>query len=510
MCYHLHDFFYFICIVIDATIISKEELIEENKKLQFENFAIRHELEQLKRLIFGKKSERFIPTLPAEQLSMGLLVEEQEAPAPITETILYNRNKPTTKKEPSIRMQFPADLPREEVVIEPIEDITGCVRIGEEVSEVLEMTSAKFYVRKTIRPKYARKNGEGIAIGMLPSRINEKGLLGTSIICQLLVDKFIDHLPVYRQQERMKRIGMDIHYNTLIDATHEGIRWLEVLYDTLKNQVFKSNYIHADETPIKVLDSVKKGTTHRGYFWVYYSLPDRSVLFDYRHGRGMEGPSTLLQDYKGYLQTDGYEVYASLVKNNKDIIHLGCMAHARRKFEEALINDRAIAEKGLTYFQQLYEIERMLTLANARVEEIKITRQQKSVPLLKEMEAWLKECYAKVLPKSPIGKAIFYSLTRWETLTEYTNNGILRIDNNLVENSIRPVALGRKNYLFCGSHQAAMRSAMMYSLFASCKAHGINPEKWLKHVLYIIPNYPINKIADLLPCSETKNFFDSL
>lgn len=492
--------------MINEQINYKDKYEQANLEL----IQLRHELAQLKQMIFGRKNERFISSTPTEQLSIGLEVPVIEAPAPVIETIRYDRVKPSSKKEVADRMQFPAELPREEIVLEPEEDVTDCVKIGEEVTEVLEMTPAKFYVRKTIRPKYARKNGEGIAIAALPSRVNPKGLLGTSIITQLLVDKFVDHLPVYRQEERFKRIGIKIPYTTLVDATHQGIKWLEVLYESLRQKIFATSYIHADETPNKVLDKNKKGTTHTGYYWVYYSPIERLVLFDYREGRGEEGPGDMLKTYTGYLQTDGYGVYDKIVAKYKTITHLACMAHARRNFVEAISNDQAKAEKALVYYQLIYQIERELEEGNAD-EETKLTiRQQKAVPILEEMEKWMKDAYSDCMPKSPIGKAIAYHLRRSEELKVYTQNGKLRIDNNLVENSIRPVALGRKNYLFSGSHEAAKRSAMIYSLFGSCKAHGINPEKWLKYILDNIPDYPIAKIQLLLPSKEMKEFIDSL
>lgn len=491
-------------------MIEQVDYKEKYEQASLEVIQLRHELAQLKKMIFGKKNERFIPSTPTEQLAIGLEVTAIEAPTPVIETIKYDRVKATSKKEVVARMQFPAELPREEVVLEPEEDVTGCVKIGEEVTEVLEMTPAKFYVRKTIRPKYARKSGDGIAIASLLSRVNPKGLLGTSIITQLLIDKFVDHLPVYRQQERFNRAGLKIPYSTLVDATHEGIKWMEVLYESLRQKIFATSYIHADETPNKVLDKNKKGTTHKGYYWVYYSPIERLVLFDYREGRGEEGPGDMLKTYTGYLQTDGYGVYDKIVASHKGIVHLACMAHARRNFVEARDNDQAKAEKALLYYQSLYQIEKELEESNADAETKLKARQEKAVPILKEMETWMQETYASCMPKSPIGKAIAYHLKRKEELTAYTQNGTLRIDNNLVENSIRPVALGRKNYLFSGSHEAAKRSAMIYSLLGCCKAHGINPEKWLKYILDIIPDYPISKINILLPSPEMKEFIDSL
>ena len=226
--------------------------------------------------------------------------------------------------------------------------------------------------------------------------------------------------------------------------------------------------------------------------------PHEQILFDYRQGRRREGPMEILKDFKGHLQTDGYAVY-DLFKDNKDITVLHCMAHARRMFFEAQDNDLPRATYAMEEIQKLYAIERRAKEENLHPEQILTLRQTQSSPLLQSLGQWMKEQYVQTLPKSSIGKALGYSIERWKELTMYTSDGKLNIDNNPVENSIRPVAIGRKNYLFAGSHEAAQRSAMLYSLMGTCKLHGINPVVYLKNVLQCINNRPINKITDLLP-----------
>jgi hypothetical protein len=259
-----------------------------------------------------------------------------------------------------------------------------------------------------------------------------------------------------------------------------------------------SSYLQADETTIKVLDKDKKGKTHLGYYWVYRAPLKNMVLFDYRQGRGGGGPQEVLKNYKGYLQTDGYEVYEHFAKT-EGITLTGCMAHARRKFIEAQNNDSVRAEYILMHMQTLYELERQAQQEQLTVEQRYALRQEKALPILDTLHEWMKYNYQSVTPQSPIGKAIAYSLQRWDKLCVYTTNGALLIDNNLVENSIRPVALGRKNYLFAGSHNAAQRSAMIYSLLGTCRINNINPYDWLRDVFEKIPTHPINKIEDLLP-----------
>lgn len=476
--------------------LSREELILTITELK-------HELDQLKRLVFGSRHEKFVPTTPPEQLALPLnTVEKEPTPPPTIRTVSYTRTVPSKKKEPAVRMKLPADLPREVVVIEPAEDVTDYKQIGVEITEELEYTPGKFYVRQFKRPKYARleatQEQDSVVIGALPVRLIDKGIAGPGLLAQIIIDKYLDHLPLYRQIERYKRVGVTFSDSTLSAWVSRCSQELEVLYAKHRDQVLSSDYIQVDETTIKVLDKDKKGKTHLGYYWVYREVQNNMILFDYQQGRGREGPQALLKDFKGHLQTDGYEVYESFGKK-EGICLIGCMAHARRKFTEALDNDRTRAEYVLTHLQTLYKLEREAQLEQLSPEQRYALRQEQAVPILTLLEEWMKENYQAVLPQSPIGKALAYSLQRWDKLCGYTRDGKLQIDNNLVENAIRPVALGRKNYLFAGSHNAAQRAAMLYSLLGTCKVNNINPYNWLRDVFERIPTYPINKITDLLP-----------
>lgn len=482
--------------------LSKEELITQVIESSYEVASLKEELAQLKRLVFGRKSERFIPSTPDEQLSLGLIAEEKPAEVK-KEKIEYTRTKAEKPNRHKGRMPLPAHLPRVEHVIEPEEKTEGMKKIGEEITETLEYIPGKLLVNKYIRPKYAKQEGEGVVIGALPSRLIEKGIAEASLLAYILTSKYVDHLPLYRQIEMFKRLGVPLSSSTVSDWVRYSLNTLIPLYEVLLTKVQNSDYIQADETPIKVLDKDKKGDSHRGYYWVYHAIEEGLVLFDYREGRSREGPEEILKYFKGYLQTDGYGAYDAFGKR-KDIVLIHCMAHARRMFEHALNNDKSRAEYALTEMQKLYLIERECREAGLYYEERKQERQRKSVPILKSLEKWMKEEYAKVTPESSIGKAIFYSLKRWEKLCLYAEDGILEIDNNLVENAIRPVALGRKNYLFAGSHDAARRAAMIYSLLASCKKNDVNPNEWLKDVLTKISDHPINRIEELLPLKWKK------
>ncbi|MEJ7645715.1 MAG: IS66 family transposase [Chryseolinea sp.] len=265
--------------------------------------------------------------------------------------------KDGSKKVATGRMKLPADLPREKIIIEPKEDVTGLKKIGEEITEELERIPGKLFVRQYIRPKYAKKDGQGVVIGILPSRPIDKCIPGPGLLAQIVIDKYTDHIPVHRQKQRFEREGIKLPSSTLTDWIGSTCELLDPLYEVHKKEVLTADYLQVDESPIKVLDKNKKGTTHRGYHWVYHAPIQRMVLFDYREGRGGVGPGECLKAFNGYLQTDGYAVYEDFDRKT-DIALLHCMAHARRKFDEAKDNDLSRASYVLTEMQKVYALER--------------------------------------------------------------------------------------------------------------------------------------------------------
>lgn len=470
--------------------------------LFLQNVQLKQELDQLKRLIFGSKHERFITTPSAGQLALDIVIPSVVPPVAAMESIQYERkkagSKPESEKVHTGRMPLPASLPREQIIIEPTEDVTGWKKIGQEITEELERIPGKLFVRQYVRNKYVKPTGETIVIGSLPDRPIAKGMAGPGLLAQIVIDKYVDHLPVYRQVQRFEREGMKLPISTLADWIGGTCGLLEPLYEVHRKQVLSMDYLQADETPIKVLDKAKKGTTHRGYYWVYHAPLPRLVLFDYREGRGREGPGECLKDFKGYLQTDGYAVYDDY-GNRAGITLLHCMAHARRKFDEALENDKEPAGYVLTQMQELYAIEQTGREQSLSVQELYSLRQQQALPILKSLKTWMMDAYSKVVPQSTIGKALNYSLQRWDKLCLYAQDGRLQIDNNLVENAIRPVAIGRKNYMFAGSHNGARRAAMLYSFLGTCKINKVNPFEWLQDILRRMPSHPVNRLEELLP-----------
>ena len=452
-------------------------------------------------MVFGSRHERFIPdsAAVAQQLVLSLQAEAVgERTVTTQEVTVTKTNIKVEKKAHPGRMALPADLPRKVIVIEPKEDVSHLTKIGEEITEQLDVTPSKFFVRRYVRNKYALPQGEGVVIGKLPSQPIDKCMAGPGLLAQVIIDKYVDHLPLYRQEQRFSRVGITLAPSTLCNWKSSVCNLITPLYDALVKEVLQTNYLHVDETPIKVLDQDKAGTTHRGYFWVYHNSHQKIVIFDYRKGRDGEGPSEILKNFIGHLQADGYQVYEDF-DDSSGIMLLHCMAHARRKFSEALDNDKARSEYVLQHMQQLYAIEQQARDKKMSFDEIYELRQQQAIPILEHLGKWMKESYVQVTPKSSIGKALAYSIERWKKLCIYTTNGMLCIDNNPVENSIRPIAIGRKNYLFAGSHDAAQESAMIYSLLGTCKLHKINPWEWLKDILIRLPDHPINKIKELLP-----------
>lgn len=474
---------------------TREELIATVGQLQFR-------LNELERMIFGRKSERFVPSVPsADPLQMGLFgdLASAEEPTPVKEQITYERQKPKAKNanHPG-RNELPAHLERIEIELQPEEDTSGMKFIGWEVSEKLGYEVGRLYVNHYKRAKYARPDEAGIVCASLPAHLFDKCIAEPSLMTKITVDKYVDHLPVDRQFKAFKRQGIDLPSSTAYDWIKQVAKRLEVLYEALIQVVMQSTYIQVDESPIQVLDKELKGKTHRGYMWVFRDPVRKLVFFHYHPGRDKNFPKEQLKNFKGYLQTDAYGAYDQF-KQHPDIIPLHCIAHARREFEKALSNDKARAEHALQYFQKLYALEKKAREQNLDYDARKALRQDKAVPILNELEFWMEQNLNQTTPSSPIGAAIRYYLARKGYFRRYIDDGRLEIDNNLIENAIRPLALGRKNYLFAGSHEAAQRAAIFYSIFACCAQHSINPAAYLNDILCRLPMHPINKIEELLP-----------
>jgi transposase len=480
---------------------------KEKEALKVEVMKLQLQLHKLTQIVFGGKSERFVPN--TAQLSLDIKTEAAPEVCKIAEAKKVEYVKDGTPKkrdlsELSVYMQY---LDRVYETREPENIPEGAVRIGQEEHEILEQTPGKTFVRVIVIPKYkvvCAENIEEKAIisAPTPERPLYKCIAGASLLAQLLTDKFCDHLPLFRQGKRFERNGVSIPYNTLIDWTGKAIDLISIMGKVLLKEIIQSSYIHVDETGLPVLlgkENSKGKKIHAGYLWCYNNSIKKLVYFDYQPGRGQKNTIGILKDFQGVLQTDGWHVYEGVAAKQKDIIHICCLAHARRKFSETLAYDKDLAEYALTKFNALYEIERRCKQEKLPYEQIAQKRQREAVPILEELYRWMVSQYQTLLPSSHIRGAIEYALERWERLSYYTKDGMLNPDNNPVERSIRPIALGRKNFLFAGSHKGAERLAMIYSLLGTCHLNNVNPYNWLKDVLEKINSWPVNRLQELLP-----------
>lgn len=492
----------------DYKLLYEQALAEQEKSLALiaekedKIATLNFELDKFRRYLFGRKSEKFpLQYIDTNQVSLFELGTTQEQQEDLAGQVQVKANKKPAKKRAkgTGRMALPENLRRETIIVEPEEDVSDCVKIGEDVTEVLDLIPAEFYVKRYVRPKYARSNGEGIVMGVLPDRIIDKGIPSEAVVAQMMIDKYVFGLPLHRQNDKCRRLGVTLPASTTSDWMLQGWRHLAPLWELLKMLVINQKYLQADESPLKVLDRNHKNGIHQGYMWVYNAPADKLVLFDYRKGRDSSGPRKMLKSFVGILQTDGYNVYEKLFGNHPHIILVFCMAHARRKFVDALKDDKAKAGYVLQRMQVLYALEEEMREGALSWEERTIKRQEHAVPVLDELKAWMNEEIAGLRPTSPLAKAIAYALPRWEGLSAYAKHGQIEIDNNLVENSIRPLAIGRKNFLFAGSHQAADMTAAMYSFMATCKKNGVDEFEWLKDVFTRIQSHKIKDLYQLLP-----------
>ncbi len=488
-----------------------EELSGKNEELTIKIEYYAYQIAQLKRMLFGSKRERFVSNENPEQLTIPFEVEAEKVKEYIEsekEKITYERSK--ERKQHSGREKLPEHLPVEEIILEPEEDTDGMTYIGDEITEELEYKPAIFYKKRYIRRKYITQEDErGIQRQVIAElqRPIAKCMAGSHLLSEIVINKFVDHLPIYRQLQRFIREDIHIKSSTMESWIKLTSQLLRPLYGVLKAYVLETGYLQVDESPIPVLDRDKPGATHQGYMWVYHSVMQQALFFEYNKGRGQESPKKNLANFKGYLQTDGYVVYDQY-NHQQDITHLSCWVHARRYFEKALGNDKVLATTVLLLIQELYAIEQKArdeNLSNVALYELRLN---KSLPVLNKIGKYIAENRKTVLPKSPIGIAFDYCLERWDSLLNYLKDGYLLMDNNLIENAIRPLALGRKNYLFAGSHNAAEDIAMYYSFFATCKKHDLNPKKWLVYVIEHINDYKISELHNLLPQFFDKSLLD--
>lgn len=480
--------------------------IEDYQKLQEENARLKNEIQGLNDLVallrrkqFGKSSEK----VPAEQLGMFDEVEvealnpEPEEP----ESIVV----PSHERKRGKRLKLPEHLPRVEVVIDidnkicP-EDGEELKCIGEEVSEKLEIIPAKVRVIRTIRKKYACPSCELMKEAPAPLEMIPKSNASASILAYIATAKYVDALPLYRQETIFNRVGIDIPRQTMARWMIQVGEKITPLITLLREELLKSSYLHMDETIVQVLKEDGKKAETNSYMWVQArSGPNPITLFHYAKNRSADHAKTLLGDYRGSLQVDGYDGYAPVIQRN-EITRLGCWAHARRKFFDAFKSSsgQGVGKQGLAFIKKLYEIEE--TIQGSAYDHRFYIRLTRSRPIIKEFEEWLEEQSKKLNPESLAGKAVKYSRNEWQYLVNCFCSGEFKIDNNYIESHIRPFTIGRKNWMFSVKPEGAVASANIYSLVETAKANGIEPFDYLKMVFEKLPNAKTEKdFLDLLP-----------
>ena len=490
-----------------------KKLTEQNESLQSRIKELTAQIAWLNRQLFGRKSEKLPiidPNYP--DLFAGMLPENAQQIADAhdeaVEKIVKTKEERRQEKKNRIMME---DLPvLEQVILTPDNlDTNLYKKIGQEVTRIVEHKPGQLYIKEIIREKWGLKDNtstapkgmSGVLIAPMPLLPIYKGIAGASLLAEILLQKYEYHMPYYRQIKQYSHLGM----KGLTESTMDGwfkqtMELLKPLYEVLKSEVMKADYVQADETTTPVINK----ETHKAakeYLWMVRAVMERLVLFHYDQGSRAGAVIESLANrynFKGYLQCDGFAGYETAFKTNPDVLLINCMVHIRRHLEQALDENRPMAEHGLKEIQHLYKIEHMCDDAQMSFDERKAKRQELSKPIMETMKLWMETEGVKYSESSLIGKAITYAYTRWDNMMRYLDDGRLLLDNNLAENEIRPVTLGRKNYLFCGNHEAAQNMAVVCSLLATCRNHDVNPRDYLNNVISQMPYHTKASYEELL------------
>ena len=490
------------------------KLTEQNESLQARIKELTAQVAWLNRQLFGRKSEKLNPFDPnqlnlfSEQIpdnTSEIMEARDKAVESVKETAEDRKRERKNRK-------MMEDLPvLERIVIEPDDiDLNLYKKIGEEITRVVEHKPGQLYIKEIVRPKYGLKDNtmlpptgkKSVEIAALPLLPIYKGIAGPTLLAEILLQKYEYHLPFYRQVQQLRHLGFKASESTIDGWFKPTVELLKPLYEVLKSEIMKSDYLQGDETTVPVLDKTTH-KTNKEYLWMVRAVEQRLVLFHYNNGsRSGTVIENLTKGYKGYFQCDGFEGYESAFKTRKDVHIVNCMAHIRRHFEQAMKENKEMAEHALKEIQLLYRIEHGCAEREFTSLQIKQERQEKSKPIMKALKLWMETEGVKYSSASLIGKAITYAYTRWDNMMRYLEDGRIRIDNNLAENAIRPMTLGRKNYLFCGDHEAAVSMSMVCSLLATCKAHEVNPREYLNDIIARMPymqKATYDELLQLLP-----------
>jgi transposase len=503
----------------------REIIREITTQSQREIECLKEQISLLRAKIFGRRTEKYDleQLIPGQSFLPGLESDNQIV---VTEPETVVVEKHTRKK--TGRKPLPDNLPREDVIhdIPEEEKVCDCgcrlTCIGEEVSEQLHVEPAKYKVIRNIRLKYACRGCEGVEsddqtvkIAPPPVQLIPKSFATVSLLIYIIASKFIESLPLYRQEKRFRRYGITLTRATMSNWLIKVAVLCQPLLPLMQQEIRSGPLINADESTFQVMKEPNRKNTSKSYIWVFRGgLAGKPlVVFHYEPSRAGQVAYDFLEGYHGYVQTDGYQGY-NILEDNEDITLMGCLAHARRKFDEVLKANRKsgnkkklAAEVALEYIRKLYALEK--EAKELTPDERYLMRQEKAKPIMDAFGDWLRETYPQTPPKGLLGKAIKYTLNQWSRLTVYLENGILRPDNNLAENAIRPFVIGRKNWLFAGSPEGAQASALFYSLIETAKINNLNPEKYLRFLLEkIIHVKEQGELLDLLPNRVSQETID--
>lgn len=491
----------------------REQLLEQQAQHARTIDQLQHQLQSLLRRVYGRSAEK----LDSRQMQLFETLLNHLAPPTFAAP---QPSPPAAKLSPSGhgRRRLPSDLPRQKVIHDLAEEHKLCpccgkLRhiIGQEVSEQLDFVPAKLTVIEHVRLTYACRHceqqvapdGPQIVTAARPLSPIEKGLAAPGLLAYVIVSKYGDHLPLHRLERILQRHGVEIARSTMCDWMAQCAALLRPLHDLMIQRVLASKVIHTDDTPVDVLDR-DRTQTRTGRFWVYLGDPHRPfTVFTYTPSRSRDGPREFLKNWSGYLQADAFGGYDGIYAGEAggQVTEVACWAHARRKFYEARSSDAAASTQALAYIRLLYDMEDQARELPAPQRQT--LRQERAIPLLKEFGQWLHAQQATqggpLLPKSPMGQAITYALNQWPALNVYTTDGDLAIDNNISENALRRVAIGRKNWLFCGSDAGGHTAAVLFSLIATCQRREVEPLGYLRDTLTRIAAQPISRLEELFP-----------
>ena len=500
-------------------LAEKEQMQREKDEMQTVIDDLRAQMAWFRKKFFASMSEKHLPLDPnilEPTLFDTVLSEEEQAKLDAEVKKMEEENAKAIEvkahkrevRKPLLSNNLPVE--EEHLYPEGVKDNPDYVEIGVEVTETLGIRPAVMFKKRTIRHKFVLKSNlqienpdqKAFLIAPLPETIIPKGMASESLLADILINKYIYHLPFYRQIQKYKELGVLLNDATINDWFVAVCAKLRRLYERLRVEIMSKDYIQVDESTLPVIDNEKHRAV-KGYMWAVRDALGGSVYFHYDNGsRGGDTARKLIGSYRGAVQTDGYEVYNAF-ENTPGKRMIGCWAHARRKFVEALEENKKYASEAIVYIGKLYKIEEEMHEAELDAESIRKRRQEESYPILCEFEKWMDSVGGLFKPKTRMGKALTYTYSLLPRLSRYVLDGRYHIDNNGIENAIRPLALGRKNYLFAGNHEAAIRAAIVYSLFSSCKAAGIEPREWLEDILVRLPAYT-GDIGALLPCNWQK------